>query len=348
MGRINHLICGSGPLLDQAGHLREAGYALSPPFDYDHAQIAASPLRIKDWDYYLVNDEHRAVALTFSDLSYIGLVSASVIDFESATYTTTSELVVAPLGRMGVPASSETGDIVWRNDRCDVRFVHVEGGRRLSFSMRRFKGDADLDVEFLLTDEPRDSMVICTPYVEDEHAFYYNRKIIGMKARGGYRVGAEFYEFDTQESLGLLDWGRGVWTYDNVWYWAAAMGIQDGHVVGLNLGYGFGDTSAATENMVFFDGIASKLSDVDFGIPHLPDGTYDYLSGWHMTDDEGRLDLSFAPEIDRRDYINVGGIVRSDQHQVFGKLTGYVVLDDGTRIDLTDLRASAEHIHNRY
>jgi hypothetical protein len=206
----------------------------------------------------------------------------------------------------------------------------------------------DLEVEFLLTDEPRDSMVICTPYVGDEHAFYYNRKIIGMKARGGYRVGDEFYEFDTQESLGLLDWGRGVWTYDNVWYWAAAQGIQDGHVVGLNLGYGFGDTSAATENMVFFDGIASKLGDVDFGIPTLPDGTYDYLSPWHMTDDEGRLDLSFAPEIDRRDYINVGGVVRSDQHQVFGKLNGYVVLDDGARIDLTDLRASAEHIHNRY
>jgi hypothetical protein len=100
--------------------------------------------------------------------------------------------------------------------------------------------------------------------------------------------------------------------------------------------------------MVFFDGIASKLGDVDFGIPTLPDGTYDYLSPWHMTDDEGRLDLSFVPEIDRRDYINVGGVVRSDQHQVFGKLNGYVVLDDGARIDLTDLRASAEHIHNRY
>ena len=41
-----------------------------------------------------------------------------------------------------------------------------------------------------------------------------------------------------------------MWTYDNVWYWAAAQGHQAGHVVGLNLGYGFGDTTAASENMV--------------------------------------------------------------------------------------------------
>ena len=99
-----HLITGSGPLLDRKGRLREPGYAFHPPFTYSHKHIAASPLRIKDWDYYLVNDDDFAVALTFSDLGYIGLVSASVIDFRHRAYKTTSELVVMPLGRMGLPA----------------------------------------------------------------------------------------------------------------------------------------------------------------------------------------------------------------------------------------------------
>jgi hypothetical protein len=379
MARTNHLICGSGPLLDDKGRLKEPGYALRPPFDYDHARITASPLRIKDWDYYLVNDEHRAVALTFSDLSYIGLISASVLDFDAGTYTTTSELVVLPFGRMGVPASSDKGDIVWRNKRCDVRFCHTATGRRLSFGMRGFRDKDDLEVELLLTDEPRDSMVICTPFADDPTAFYYNRKVLAMRARGGYRVGAEFYEFGSaacgsadagldgagagldgstradknvrpNPAFGLLDWGRGVWTYDNVWYWAAAQGEQDGHTVGLNLGYGFGDTSAASENMVFVDGVAHKLGDVDFGIPLASDadGRYDYLRPWHMTDDEGRLDLVFYPQIDRVDDINVASVVQSNQHQVFGTLSGSVVLDDGRRLEIHDLRASAEHIHNRY
>ena len=191
-------------------------------------------------------------------------------------------------------------------------------------------------------------MVICTPWADDASAFYYNRKIIGMRARGGFRRGALFHEFAPTGALGLLDWGRGVWTYDNVWYWAAAQGYQAGHVVGLNLGYGFGDTTAASENMVFVDGIAHKLGRVDFGIPKGADGSYLYLNPWHMMDDEGRLELVFTPHIDRTDNTSVANVIVSDQHQVFGTLAGAIVLDDDSVMSVNGLRGSAEHIHNRY
>lgn len=345
----DHLIRSTGQLLTKDGRLREPGYALRPPFIYNREDVAAGTWRIKDWDYYLVNDERYAVALTFSDLSYLGLVSASVMDFETGSFKTTSEIVPFPFGSMGVPRGSDTGVVNWENDRCRVHFWHpAPGTRRLSFSMACFDGERDLEAEFFLDREPRDSMVICTPWAEDPTAFYYNRKVVGMRARGGFRVGERFHEFDASDSFGLLDWGRGVWTYENTWYWAVAQGWQGGHVVGLNLGYGFGDTSAASENMAFVDGIAHKLGRVDFGIPRNADGTYDYLSPWHMTDDEGRLDLSFEPQIDRTDDIDVAGVIVTRQHQVFGLLTGWVVLDDGTRMQLVGLRGSAEHIYNRY
>lgn len=344
----NHLIEGTGPLLDARGRLREPGYALRPPFAYDHSDIAAPAFRIKDWDYYLVNDDEYAVALTFSDLGYIGLVSASVMDFANASFKTTSELVVLPMGGMGVPASSEVGDIDWQGKRCTVAFRHVADGRRLSFAMQGFDGDEDLEVELMLDQEPRDSMVICTPWEDDETAFYYNRKIVGMRARGGFRRGSLVHEFDGKDALGVLDWGRGVWTYDNVWYWAVAQGHQDGHVIGFNLGYGFGDTTAASENMFFVDGIAHKLNRVDFGIPRGDDGSFRYLEPWHVVDDEGRLDLVFTPSIDRTDLIDIAGIIVSDQHQVFGVFDGRVTLDGGEELVVSGLRGSAEHIHNRY
>ena len=344
----NHLITGSGNLLDAQGVLREPGYSLRPPFEYDHERIAASPLRIKDWDYYLINDDRYAVALTFSDLGYIGLVSASVLDLQARTYQTTSELVLMPLGSMGLPKSSDKGDIVWSNNRCNVRFAHIGKARRLTFSMNRFFGNDDLEVEILLDREPRDSMVICTPWDTNKAAFYYNRKILGMRARGGFRQGALFHEFGEKDALGLLDWGRGVWTYSNEWYWAAAQGYQNGHVVAFNLGYGFGNTQAASENMVFVDGVAHKLDEVDFGIPKSPEGGYAYLEPWHITDNEGRLDLVFEPHIDRVDNINVGFVIRSQQHQVFGVLNGNVTLDDGTILLIENLRGSSEHIQNRY
>lgn len=343
-----HRIAGTGDLLDASGRLREPGWSTTVPFVYNRDAIAAPPWRIKDWDYYLVNDEKYAVALTFADLGYVGLISASVMDFATRMFKTTSETIALPMGTMGVPLSSETGDIRWSNDRCRVDWRHTEGGRRLSFSMLRFDGSEDLEVELLLDQEPRDSMVICTPWPNDPTAFYYNRKVIGMRARGGFRVGPLFHEFSADDSFGLLDWGRGVWTYDNTWYWAAAQGRQAGHVVGLNLGYGFGDTSAASENMIFVDGIAHKLGRVDFGIPRSASGRYNYLEPWHIIDNQGRIDLAFSPTIDRTDLINIVGLIVSDQHQVFGTFSGTLLLDDGSTLEVSGLRGSAEHIHNKY
>lgn len=344
----NHLITGSGALLNAEGELREPGYALRPPFDYSHDRITAPWWRIKDWDYYLVSDGTYAVALTFSDLGYIGLVSAAVIDLANRSSITESELVLAPAGRMGVPASSEEGDISWHNRHCRVSFAHVAGGRRLSFWMDHFGGHDGFEAELLLDKEPQDSMVIVTPWAEDPTAFYYNRKIVGMRARGGFRRGELVHEFDGSEALGLLDWGRGVWTYDNTWFWSAAMGHQAGKVLGFNLGYGFGDTSAASENMLFVDGVAHKLGRLDFGIPQDADGTYRYLEPWHFTDDEGRVDLTFTPLVDRNDLIDVAHLVMSDQHQVFGTFSGTVVLDDGTLLAIDALDGFAERVHNRY
>ena len=342
-----HFITTRGTLLDDNGHLREPGYAFRPPFEYRRKAIKAPAYRIKEWDYYLVNDDEYAVAMTFGDMGYSGLVSASVMDFATRTFKTTSELVPFPLGHMHVPSSSNIGDIVWSNKRCQVRWMHVPGGRRLSFAMANFDGGDDLEVEVLLDRPPRDSMVIATPWANDPHAFYYNRKILAMRAQGAFRRGAFIHEFAPATSFGLLDWGRGVWTYDNTWYWAAAQGVQDGHVVGINLGYGFGDTSAASENMVFVDGHANKLGLVDFGIPKGSDGRYSYMRPWHMTESNGRLDLTFDPSIDRTDFVNLGVVV-SDQHQVYGKLTGTITLDDGTTLAIEGLRGSAEHIHNKY
>jgi len=44
-------------------------------------------------------------------------------------------------------------------------------------------------------------------------------------------------------------------------------GKVNGVPVGFNLGYGFGDTKNATENMIFFDGKAYKTEQVTFRIP---------------------------------------------------------------------------------
>lgn len=123
----DHRIQMTGNLLDGQGRLREAGFACAPPFLYNREDIAAPAWRIKDWDYYLVNDDF-ALALTFSDLGYLGLVSASVMDFAARTFKTTSEVVPFTFGSFRLPRRSSRGDISWSNSRCRVEWHHVGAG----------------------------------------------------------------------------------------------------------------------------------------------------------------------------------------------------------------------------
>lgn len=337
---------GRGPLLDNNGNLAEPGYGMSLLKTYDRSKIKAGKLRIKEWDYYLITNNRWGIALTLDDNSYMGMVSASVLDFEHATEITVSPMFWLPMGKTGFPSTSVEGDVEKRLKHAAGSFAHTQDGRRLRFRIDKFKDGQPFTCDILLTQEPTDSMVIATPFDKPAH-FYYNQKIIGMRAEGFFAVGDDSIELHPSDTFGLLDWGRGVWTYKNTWYWSAAQGEIDGHVFGFNLGYGFGDTSAASENMLFFDGRAHKLNRVDFGIPKKPDGADDLLAPWHFTDDAGRLDLVFEPILDRASKTDVL-VICSDQHQVFGRFSGTAVLDDGTKVKLDRFLGFAEKVYNKW
>ena len=155
------------------------------------------------------------------------------------------------------------------------------------------------------------------------------------------------YKFNPETDFGTLDWGRGVWKYENTWYWGSASGEVDGVPFGFNIGYGFGDTSAATENMLFYNGKAHKLSNVSFNIPEKEDGSEDYMNPWTFTSDDGRFEMDFIPVLDRYSGTSVV-VIESIQHQVFGRFSGKAVLDDGKVIEIKDFFGFAEKVKNKW
>ncbi len=349
-----HRIDREGALLAD-GRLRESGYAFSPLLRYVRSDVGAASWRIKEWDYFLVQDERMAFAITVSDLGYLGLLSASLLDFEQGLFITESSIVPLTLGKFHMPEDSDEGVVECGDDRVQVRIATHDGVREMKVTYRSFADGKTLTAHITLDCPPRDSMVIATPWAEKDRAFYYNRKIIGMRARGTVQLGSEVHGFSPDDALGLLDWGRGVWTYDNTWFWGAAQGCAfdsagSSHAFGMNIGYGFGDTSAASENMLFCDGCATKLGRLDFGIP-VRDGFYSLMEPWRMRDDEGMFDLTFTPDIDRADCAHVGPIL-TDQHQVFGLYDGRVTVEgeDGgpVTLEVRGLRGFAEVVHNKY
>ena len=334
-------------LLDSRGRLAEPGWCSSPLPVYERCDIKAPGFRIKEWDYYLVTGPDFGLALTIADNSYMGLVSISLLDFKAARETTESIILPFTFGRLGLPADSRTGDVAFKNDRLAIAFKNDGRRRWLSVAMKAFKDLGGLDAEIELSDEPTDSMVIATPFAKKPRHFYFNRKIIGMRARGRIAVGGRELGFEPDTAFGLLDWGRGVWPYSGTWYWGAGMGLVGGRSFGWNVGYGFGDTGAATENMLFYEGRAHKLEAVVFNIPKTQDGIDDFLSPWSFGSSDGRFEMDFVPRLDRAARTAVGPLM-SDQHQVFGLFTGKARLDDGKLVEIRDFPGFAEKVRNRW
>ena len=245
-----------------------------------------------------------------------------------------------------MPASTAEGDSASGGRGYSLLFRREEERRLLYAHMEHFRGREALDAYIELTDEPEESMVICTPFDKPGH-FYFNQKINCLRASGKVTVGEDEYMLDPADSFAVLDWGRGVWTYHNTWYWASASGLVDGVPFGFNLGYGFGNTSAATENMLFYSGKAHKLSRVRFKIPGRRRRRR-YMEQWEFTSDDGRFEMRFDPVLDRSACTNAVGILKSDQHQVFGRFTGLALLDDGTEIFIKDFLGFAEEVENKW
>ncbi len=367
---MQHEIKKSDLLLDEKGNIKEPGYAKRLLPIYDRSQIKAPKSRIKEWDYYLISNGHFALAATVDDNGYMGLDTVTFMDFDEGLRVAKDGFSVFPLGKVGLPNTSEVGNV---HKNAKVYQINIsndgKGTRVLDVHVSQIEKDKDLNAKITLTQTGDESMVIATPFEKDGH-FYFNQKINCLRASGEVEFNGRTYIFDPEDSFGVLDWGRGVWTYHNTWYWGSASYQVDGIPFGWNIGYGFGDTSCATENMLFYNGKAHKLSHVQFNIPGnngptqpgckdtvnvdeetrkklQVNGKPNFTAPWTFTSDDGRFEMEFVPDLDRASCTDAF-VIKSDQHQVFGKYSGKAILDDGTVIEVKDFPGFAEKVENKW
>jgi hypothetical protein len=340
MGR-NHEVTTVQDLLDRNGNIAECGWSRQQLQQYHRSQIRAPKYRIKEWDYYLVIGRGFGAAFTLSDDGYVGLQSVSLLDFEKPWEHTETVLDAFPMGKLHMPENSQGGDIRYHKGRLQLDYLLEPGKRHILCKFENFCDGKPFACDIFLHQPKMDTMVIATPW-NKAGRFYFNQKINCMRAEGWIDYDGRRYCFDPQTDFGTLDWGRGVWTYDNTWLWGSGNCDLNGKPFGFNIGYGFGNTTAATENVLFYDGVVHKLDDVTF---HIPDD--DYLKPWTFTSSDGRFEMEFSPILDRSAKLDYK-VILTDQHQVFGRMSGRAVLDDGTALAIKDVLCFAEKVHNKY
>ena len=337
---------GPGNLLDSHGNLTSVGWSPNPELEANLEDSHFYPLpllqwaRIKVWDYYAITTPTHFFSFTISDIGYLGMVFAYVIEFATGKYQ--EQTLTIPLAAgVQLPRSSMQGSCSYRKGGISLQFDTSQGQRHLSVRWPGFGGSA-LNAEVDLAELPsHESMNIVIPIRGKR--FYYNRKINCMPASGWVDYGGQRFQILPDTCLASLDWGRGVWEYKSFWVWASASGFLAGRRrIGLNLGYGFGDNSAATENCFILEGKIHKLGQVDF--------SYDnqhFKDPWKMTSPDGRLDLTFTPFFERVAKTNAL-VLMSEVHQMFGKYNGRAVTDDGEVVEIKDLIGWAEEHHARW
>lgn len=341
-------------LLNEKGNVANPGWAKQSLYSYNRKKIKASALRIKEWDYYCVLASDYGVAITAADNGYMGFFAATVFDFKECTQISDTIMTILPLGKYKLPTSSGSGCLSVKEKGISLNFSIIENKRVLKVDYPLFNNSQGLKIDITLTpatykDDIYDRMVIATPFNKSRH-FYFNEKHNCLFASGTVEFNKKVLTFGKNKddfAMGVLDWGRGVWTYKNTWFWSSLSTIVDGIPFGFNLGYGFGNTQTATENMLFFNGKAHKLDRVVFEIPKNDKGEELFTKPWQFESSDDRLSLRFEPILDRFDDTNVL-IIRSNQHQVFGYFTGTAVLDDGKQIKIQKALGFAEKVYNRW
>jgi hypothetical protein len=329
-------------LLDARGRLAATGWARKPLLRYDRGSVAASALRIKEWDYYEIINPDYGIVLLIYDIGYQGRAVVKWMDFRAGTFEEHGPTLWLTRGSMGLPSSSETGDVVF--DRGGVRWVcrrRSDGVRAFEFSFPDFHGGTGLSGEIELAQQRGDTMVNAIPFRRATR-FVYAQKINCMVPHGRVRLGSDVYSFSPDNhSYGCLDWSRAAFPYHVEWRWCTASGVVGGAPFGLNIDYGFGTESS--KSILFYNGVGHHLDDARYTF-----GRADPMKAWIFTDNENRVDLTLKPACIERGGTNYL-VLRTSLLKAYGFFAGRVRLDDGRWIEIREsdrLFGSAEAVVN--
>ena len=360
-------------LLDGRGRLRRAGYAKRMQFIYNRDRVRSFPLRLKEWDFYQIQKGHMVLQMTIGHVSYMCSVSATLMDLDTGEKYESG--IMKPLFVPQMETDPEGASrLVYRQKDFSMAFL-VKRDRRI-LRMRGGTGANGLtEIDLTLANDPANAkMVIATPFAHPTQ-FYLNYKENYYMVAGRVRFGGREEEFTG--ATGLLDWGRGVWPYFHQWFWGSAsarldeagrpvasmdgkdrpgeatakLPEEDGVPFGLNIGWGFGDLSHATENMFFYRRKAYKIRGLKVERPQKPEPKRkmegaELADTWMLQDAAGKLSLEFTPFFDNytaRPFV----VVETHCHQLFGTFRGYVMTEEG-RIPIDGVNGFIEHAVNRW
>ena len=267
----------------------------------------------KKWLWFMIATPQVAVASAVVDASYAANGFLIAADLETRALR-------CDRGALGVPWIS-VGVADRPNEGADARFtspgLNIRASRKPgtdAYVIRARAGDLSLDAELDAGGAPP-PLTVVAPVTGG--TVNVTQKWAQLPARGTARLGDRTYSLDG--GFGGFDYTNGLLARRTAWRWAFATGRDaDGGGVAFNLVNGVNDTDAASENVVWVDGMAIPVGRVDFQFDAAAT-----RSPWRIASDDGSVDLVFDPIGEHREERDLG-LVRSHFVQVMGTFSGTI------------------------
>ncbi|EKJ88180.1 uncharacterized protein DUF2804 [Leptospira meyeri] len=346
-------------LLLADGKLNISGWSRYPYFQIEESHIKVDPKRYKRWEHYTFYNEKFGGAVTVTDIGNLAMGSIELLDFSTGKIIFSKTELVRP-GEIFFPTNT-IDPIEFKKGDQFIRITKLKGKRLIEYSII---GDSKSEVilgSLELEEKASEALAVITPF--SESTFFYEYKMPSLLCKGSIQYNNTTYEFDNK-SYAVLDWGRGTWPEKNKWLWAAGAGLVQGELLSLNLGYGFGTPTEATENGIVYKGKVHKLDKVTWKYD-----VTDYKKPWKFISNEGRLELEFTPVYLLHSDIDLMGMIgflkqlyqnftfseilellktEAYLNKAFGHYNGYVVLDNGTKLEVKDIAGFAEQMYQQW
>jgi hypothetical protein len=332
---MQHEIVNAHDLLLPDGSLAECGWARKPLLRYNREHICYPPKRFKEWHYFFCGDETFGIGFSIANIGPLHNFSLSFIDFRNKVQANNSSICSAKNSVMVMPEDAY-GSLRFKGDTAECQVMGSREKILFRAEWKNFRDKDPLSIDFTLYMPAGDTLYHCFPFTEKKGQFFYAHKMDNIRLGGSFSLGDLRYTFNPERAFAVQDWGRGVWPSATHAYWGGGNGLAEGKPFSFNIGYDyqFSDTSAATENALFYDGKIHKLEEVVF---HVDENQAEWLNPWTFTSSDGRFEMRMEPVLDRHTEGPLG-----PSHQVFGYYSGTAILDDGKKLSIDKLFGFAE------
>jgi hypothetical protein len=324
-------------LCDEKGRLNPdaVGWSRSPLI---RANLAGHWPRKKKWNMWNWISPRFVFSATLADIDYAAFCSVSFTDFETGQHLSRQSFTR--------PHSFDMPEHVERTVRFegrDMEYSNVQrdGTMKVDFSGRAKTGEEILADFLVRRPEGHESLDIVVPWSSER--FQMNSKHNTLPCEGEVSVAGKRYVMDPAECHGVQDFGRGMWPYRSFWNWGVCTGVQDGDLIGVNMGAKWTTGTGSNENGICVNGRLYKVME-DLRWSYDP---RDWKKPWNIRSiHSDTIDMTLHPIVVHSSQLNLGPI-RTGGACPFGHWKGTIRFD-GNTLEIDGLIGWVEEFAHRW